>query len=356
MTPELRRWRVKAQLRRWALDRKPILVGPWRSEMGFEVLYWLPFLRWAMEWGKIAPDRVVVISRGGGAVLYGWPTAIDLYRLRSVEDVRLENQYDAQATGIQKQLTVTPWDADVLKEAGRQVLGRTARFHVLHPSIMYQTLAPFWEEARGMKFLQSMTDFVPLPKPKTDLGLPPRYVAMKWYSRHTFPFPHPDTGAFVQAVTQSVLQQGVPVVLLTSGVVTDDHGEILVKGPHIHTLPAVPADQQLALQAAVLGKATSYVGTYGGMAQLALRMGIPSVSWWSAYGGTAHAHLALNHWLGHATKVPFVTGSMAEAQLWRQVTSLPAVPSPGTAPVTAEGTTQGWPAAPVGPEAAAVAG
>ena len=25
---------------------RPILLGPWRSELGFEVLYWIPFLAW----------------------------------------------------------------------------------------------------------------------------------------------------------------------------------------------------------------------------------------------------------------------------------------------------------------------
>ena len=27
----------------------PILVGPWLSEVGFELLYWIPLLRWIKE-------------------------------------------------------------------------------------------------------------------------------------------------------------------------------------------------------------------------------------------------------------------------------------------------------------------
>ena len=47
----------------------PIVVGPWLGEVGFELLYWIPFLRWALAEAGIAADRVTVVSRGGCAPL-----------------------------------------------------------------------------------------------------------------------------------------------------------------------------------------------------------------------------------------------------------------------------------------------
>jgi hypothetical protein len=49
---------------------RPILVGPWRSEVGFELLYWIPFLTsFAKRYG-IPKDRLIAIGRGGSACWY----------------------------------------------------------------------------------------------------------------------------------------------------------------------------------------------------------------------------------------------------------------------------------------------
>ena len=46
-----------------------IVAGPWLTETGFELLYWIPFLTWARAYGNLAPDRLIVVSRGGGGVV-----------------------------------------------------------------------------------------------------------------------------------------------------------------------------------------------------------------------------------------------------------------------------------------------
>src|SRR5262245_52592106 len=43
----------------------PIIVGPWLAEVGYEVLYWIPFLRWFQDAYGVPRRRVVVVSRGG---------------------------------------------------------------------------------------------------------------------------------------------------------------------------------------------------------------------------------------------------------------------------------------------------
>jgi hypothetical protein len=100
----------------------------------------------------------------------------------------------------------------------------------------------------------------------------------------------------------------------------DDHADIPMTGPNIHHLPLdlAPEDNLMA-QAAVLAHATAFIGTYGGVAQLALRMRVPSVSVWHTFGGTLHAHLALSSWLAQATQTPFLAGSLSDTALWAQV-------------------------------------
>jgi hypothetical protein len=63
--PVARDLSVRRTLRSVANSRAPIIVGPWLSEVGYEVLYWVPFLRWFTRHYDVDPDRVVVLSRGG---------------------------------------------------------------------------------------------------------------------------------------------------------------------------------------------------------------------------------------------------------------------------------------------------
>lgn len=328
---------------RFSMDRKPIICGPWRSEVGFEALYWRPFLT---EFAKRVPDfwqRAVVITRGGAANLYGrmdtvqsgesgtattwWqPASVDLYTLRSVTDIRRQNLFDWSKTKLQKQTTVTAYDKQLLRDAADKA-GITGRYHVLHPSWMYWALAPFWDEERGLKYLTSLADFALLPKPVPPItidGLPQTYVAVKFYGRATWPHPHQETMAFVAEVVGNIAKQA-PVLLLNTGHEGDEHIEMNVTGPNVFVLPTIPPEHNLGTQMALLGRAQAFVGTYGGVAQAALRMGVPSCSFWSQFGGTAHAHLSLSSWLSKATNVPFVTGSLNDAGLWRQLLTAPKV-------------------------------
>lgn len=320
---------VCAYLKRLANSTRPILIGPWRSEVGFEALYHLAFLRWAVKYAGLAPERLVTVTRGGAALLYG-TAAVDLYTLRSVDEVRLENQYDWQGTKLQKQTRVTDWDRDVLKSAANKALGRGRAYHVLHPSWMYWALEPFWSEQRGMAYLQSMTDYTPIGRAKGgDLELPAHFVAMKWYSRATFPGQDEKVR---QAIAQMVGLVGAqtPIVLLTGHPDVDDHVDLDVQHPTVLRLPKVSAEHNLTQQIHALSRADAFVGTYGGVAQLALRMGIPSCSLYHQWGGTAHAHLSLSSAISKQTKVPFLCGSLDDVQTWRSLTSL-AVPVPATA-------------------------
>jgi hypothetical protein len=326
--PEARQKAVAQVIADLNADRAPILLGPWRSELGFEVSYWLPFLHYLASKVMKFDQRAAVVTRGGLAPLYKHVAAqgFDLYALRSLTDVRRENLYDAQMRQqgkTIKQLQITDWDEQVLADAAHE-LGLGTVYRVVHPALMYWALAPYWEEHVGMAYLGSMTDYRLLPKPKiVDApALPERFVAVKCYARATFPYPHPDVAEWTRTTVATIAAQ-CPVVVLGSGGLHDDHTDIPMSGPNIVTLPAVAPESNLLLQAAVLAKATAFVGTYGGVAQLALRMGIPSVSVWHEWGGTAAGHLDLSSWLSKVSKVPFLTASITDCKLWQQIVSLP---------------------------------
>src|SRR5256885_14300931 len=61
---------LQADLDAMAARSVPIVAGPWLGEVGFELLYWVPFLRWCAERVDLDPDRLVAMSRGGTAARY----------------------------------------------------------------------------------------------------------------------------------------------------------------------------------------------------------------------------------------------------------------------------------------------
>lgn len=319
-TPAQRQKAVAGLVTELKADTKPILIGPWRSELGFESLYWLPFLRHLAKQIPGFDKRAAVVTRGGVAPLYDNVSAqgYDLYSLRSVTDLRRENLHDRQQTGLSKQMKPTDWDEALMADAA-SALKLGPLYHTIHPAWMYWSLDPFWSEEVGLRYLLSLCDFTPLAKLPIDGQLPPAYVAVKFYARATFPYPHPDIAEFVTR-TVSTLATQTQVIVLNSRNDYDDHGDIAMSGTNVHHLPDdVPPEQNLIVQAAVLSQATAFVGTYGGVAQLALRFGVPSVSFYHNWEGTAHAHLSLSSFVSKQMHTPFLAGSTADAELWKQV-------------------------------------
>src|SRR5688572_20212883 len=76
-----------------ALGDGPIVCGPWLSEIGFELLYWIPFLRWAMTAADLRPEQLVILSRGGCASWYRdlTPNYVELYDIFTPQDLHALN-------------------------------------------------------------------------------------------------------------------------------------------------------------------------------------------------------------------------------------------------------------------------
>lgn len=327
-SPAVRQKAVAGLIAQLNADRHPILLGPWRSEVGFECMYWIPFLTFLASKVMKFDKRASIVTRGGLAPLYRNVAAqgYDLYALRSVDEVRRENLFDAQVRQkgkTIKQLQATDWDEAVVADAAK-ALNLSLPYHVVHPAWMYWALDPFWSEQAGFAYLSTITDYRALPRPELAKApqLPEKFVAVKCYQRATFPYPEPTVANWTRE-TVAVLAAQTPVVLLNTGSEHDDHIDVPMSGANIYVLPKVAPEHNLLVQAAVLAKATAFVGTYGGVAQLALRMGIPSVSAWLEFGGTCHAHLSLSSWLSKAMKVPFVAGAISDYGLVKQIVALP---------------------------------
>lgn len=309
-------WLVRAYLRYVAWSGRTVVLGPWRSELGFEVLYWIPFLHWAVHAAGIPIDRCLAVSRGGMGKFYPAAHEVDLYTLREVDEVRLQNGVDAEQTKKLKQTRRTAWDNAVVREAVERIHGAGARYVVLHPSWMYWLFEGVWEERDTLPFALRHMRIQNLPIPNLPEGfeLPSRFIAARVYERHTFPL-QPDVTALATGLVQAVASH-LPVVLLNQSLFADDHVDLPLAGPNIFRLPTVPPAQNFILQAAVLARCAAFVGTYGGIAQWALRYQKPSISFYTHFTGTARCHRTLSEMLSQACGQPFECSHLGAIKLW----------------------------------------
>ena len=283
---------VERQLECLARGDRPIVLGPWLGEVGFELLYWVPFLRWFADRYSVAPERLIGVSRGGGADAWYAPfvsRTYDALTFISADDFRRKNAVRSGTLGEQKQTTPTPLEAEVLDRV-RGAEGRD--LGVLHPAAMYRLFAPYWWGHQPIDWVRRYQHFVPLRPPTVDLGLPAGYTAVKFYFNDCFRNTA-DNRAFVERTIRRLADEG-PVVSVSTGVAVDDH---VTWEPDVAALRRVgqlrSPEHDLVIQSAIVAGARRFVGTYGGFAYLAPLCGVPALSYYTEPGAFSTRHLDL---------------------------------------------------------------
>lgn len=310
-------WRHVSFLR-MAHSSAPILLGPWRSELGFEALYWLPWLAAVRARYNISRDRLIAVSRGGAGLWYDAAQTMDLYDYVPIVKLRQTNVADSLATGSIKQHRRTAWEQTLLPALAQDMGLR--RYHVLHPSRMYQHLTPWWEGAMGQTDLLRVLRFmpIPVPAPPLTLPLPERYIAVRFYDRYTWRLTE-SLRTWVATLVEG-LARHLPVVLLDCGLHADEHTDFPIQGANIQSLEGhVTVQNNLAVQSAVIAKAQAFIGTYGGTMQLAVRLGKPAVGFYEKFEGTAWAHKQLVEWVAMQQGTPCFIGRPDDARFVREM-------------------------------------
>lgn len=273
---------------------RPVIVGPWLGEVGFELLYWLPFLNWAVERFAIERSRLVVVSRGGTA---GWYREIstryrDVFEFMDEQEFRARNRARIDEIGEQKQLRPTRFDTDLGALVARaEGLDAAA---MLHPSVMYRVFSPFWWRHRGPDWIDAHARFRALPRVdavERPRDLPEHYVAVKFYFNDAFPAT-PDNRAWAVRTVRELGEQ-TAVVSLATGLRIDDHHPWADEQSGAVSMGAVDAQTNLGRQSAIIAGAQACVGTYGGFAYLPPLHRVPMWAFHSDEKGFSRTHLDL---------------------------------------------------------------
>ena len=283
--------RVEHHLELLARDRRSILLGPWLGEVGFELLYWIPFLRWFAGRYGVSPERLIAVSRGGASAWYAGfvGRSHDALTFMSQEEFRRKNADRTERLGEQKQIAWTPLDEEIVALVRDREQTDVA---VLHPSTMYRLFAPYWWGHRPLAWVHQYADFARIRPPSLELVLPAGYTAVKFYFNDCFRNTA-ENRTFVDSTIRALADEG-PVISLSTGVAVDDHVPCEPDVAAMHEIRDLLVPQSnLMVQSAIVAGARRFVGTYGGFAYLAPLCGIPAVSYYSEPGSFSTRHLDL---------------------------------------------------------------
>jgi hypothetical protein len=261
-----------------AKSGRPILIGPWIGEVGFELLYWIPFVQWVRANWQLAPEREVIVSRGGVESWYRRDGAdyLDALGFVSPDEFRL-------SVGEEKRKHRRPVAFDDRLTKAVVQHRSLGEIDILHPGLMYRTFAPYWSDEAGYARIDQFTRYRLLERSANAFPseLPKEYVAVRFYFSESFP----DTAQnreFAHGVVSSLAER-TPVVVLNPGVNVDEHSDWMPdESDRIITIACGAApERNLAVQSAVVAGARAFVGTYGGLSHLAPLYQLPAVGFYS---------------------------------------------------------------------------
>jgi hypothetical protein len=279
---------TERSLRRAARTGTPLLLGPFLGEIGYELEYWIPFLRRELHRHRIPPEQAIVMTRGGAAVWYSdfAADALDVLELLSPEEYLPRLEERRRRAGDLKQLRVEPFDRELVERA-RQRLGELT---IVHPGFMFTRLRGLWFHGRSLDWLWPQVEYRPLAVPADPVeGMPERYVAVKAYFNECLPGTDEIRGFLRRTI--ELLAERLDVVLLSTGLLVDDHEEWATHHPRVHPIDHLlrPADN-LAFQTRVIAAAQGLVATYGGFSYLGPFLGVPALTFYE-FEQTVPVHL-----------------------------------------------------------------
>ena len=181
---------IEDEIERVVRKPGPIIVGPFLSEVGFELLYWIPLLRWIKEKWQMDPERLTVVSRGGTALWYDGLNGryLDVFDFTSPARFAARSAARWESEQRQKQFVLRDEDEEIIAWA-RQRCG-AADAEVLHPSLMYRLFGPVFQGQLPIDAMLKRVRYERFAKP--DLSrelaskLPQDYAALRFYFRPSF--------------------------------------------------------------------------------------------------------------------------------------------------------------------------
>jgi len=285
-------WSIEREIETLVTRDRLLVAGPWLSEVGFETLYWIPFLHWLQAAFHIDADRIVAVSRGGVASWYHGVASryVEIWDEMDPADFAKRNA----ERGVTKHYEPSALDREILDAVARR-LG-THDFDVLHPGLMYRLFTLYWSGQRAMGFMDAHLRFqkmMPPPEMIAPALLPSEYVAVKFYAARSLP-DTPALRAHLRSIVEALAERTNVVLLDTGLVLEDDHADytFAARGRVVSARSWMTPRNNLGVQTQIVAGAKAFVGTCGSIAWLAPRLGVDTSALY-VDPKWLHAHVAV---------------------------------------------------------------
>ena len=255
-----------------------VLLGPFLGEIGYELEYWIPFMRRELHRHGIPPEQVTVMTRGGAALWYRDFASNALDVLSMMPPERYLPSLDGRRRRARdlKQLRWDRFDRQLVALAEE----RLGPLTVIHPGLMFTRLRGLWFKDVPLDELWPRLEYRQLAvEPDTQLVPTRDYVAVKLYFNECVT-PSPANRAFFQRTIERLADE-IDVVLLSTGLLVDDHEEWTTRHDRVHAIEdRLRPEDNLAVQTRIIAGARGLVATYGGFSYLGPLLGVPTLTFY----------------------------------------------------------------------------
>ncbi len=268
-----------------AAGTRPIVIGPWLAEVGYEVLYWIPFLRWFQDAYGLSPDRLIAISRGGMESMYrdiaaGYADILDLMTPQQLAARNTQRRSDDEGGG-QKQSATSGLDAELI--AAVRASHRLGDVALCHPSLMFRLFRNVWHGNLPFDLLWRRTRHVVVGRPRDAAAALPASVPADFIAAKLYAGPALSPDKTTHAVVREMVAQAAaiaPVVLLEADHGIDEHRDFDLEGiPNVISARALMTPRRnLDVQLALIRGSRLFLSACGGLAWQAPFMGTPTVA------------------------------------------------------------------------------
>lgn len=262
-------------LTRAAKHDGPVVAGPFIGEVGFELLYWIPFLRRLLAGHDVDPDRVVSFTRGGAGAWYGdfASRSVEVFDLMPAGEFVPALHRQRQAAGHARQIRIGALERELIRRLAAPMQEAT----ILHPRLVYRQFRHVWDGLEPVSSVRDQARFRPLARTARRLDaldLPADYVAVKPYFNTCFP----DTAAnrrFLHELLTS-LSEVTEVVVMATRSPLDDHAEWTSTPSGVRLIGDLEPRENLAVQTEIVAGASALLSTYGGFSYLGPLVDVPT--------------------------------------------------------------------------------
>ena len=272
---------VEREIAALAAGARPMIAGPWLAEVGYEVLYWVPFLRWLMDAHGIPRDRVIAVSRGGLEDMYDELAGryVDIFDLMTPAELAAANaQRQAQHEGGgRKQTGTSGLETDLVERVKGHLSVPDAV--VCSPALLFRMFRNVWHGNLPADVFATHTRYVTKTWAPVPLkGIPGDFVAVKLYAG-----PALSTADRTRAAVRALVEQTArvaPVVLLDTELGLDEHRDFDLRGlANVTSAGALMQPRtNLGVQLSLIARSRFFLGTCGGLAWVAPFLGVPTVA------------------------------------------------------------------------------